>query len=149
MVAVSFIGGGNRSTWRKPPTTCCKSIKNLMLYRVHLHIRGIRTDNFSDDSQWLYTRKHTYRWISPGPRVSSTNKTDQYDIVEILLKVALNTIKQTNNIFRQEIYLFEIWAFFIWSSQVTDKLHQHNVVHFALFEIRTHNISGDEHWLHW
>jgi hypothetical protein len=28
--------------------------------------------------------------------VSSTNKTDRHDITEILLKVALNTIKQTN-----------------------------------------------------
>jgi hypothetical protein len=28
--------------------------------------------------------------------VSSTNKTDRHDITEILLKVALNTINQTN-----------------------------------------------------
>jgi hypothetical protein len=34
------------------------------------------------------------RWFSPGPPVSSTNKTDHHDITEILLKVALNTIKQ-------------------------------------------------------
>jgi hypothetical protein len=34
--------------------------------------------------------------FSPGPLVSSTNKTDCHDITEILLKVALNTIKQTN-----------------------------------------------------
>jgi hypothetical protein len=32
----------------------------------------------------------------PGPPVSSTNKTDCHDIAEILLKVALNTIKQIN-----------------------------------------------------
>jgi hypothetical protein len=32
-----------------------------------------------------------------GPPVSSTNKTDRHDITEILLKVALNTIKQTHN----------------------------------------------------
>jgi hypothetical protein len=32
--------------------------------------------------------------FSPGPSVSSTNKTDRDDIVEILLKVALNTINQ-------------------------------------------------------
>jgi hypothetical protein len=31
-----------------------------------------------------------------GQMVSSTNKTDCHDITEILLKVALNTIKQTN-----------------------------------------------------
>jgi hypothetical protein len=31
--------------------------------------------------------------LSPGPPVSSTNKTDRHDITKILLKVALNTIK--------------------------------------------------------
>jgi hypothetical protein len=36
------------------------------------------------------------RWFSPGPPVSSINKTDRHDVAEILLKVALNTIKQTN-----------------------------------------------------
>jgi hypothetical protein len=35
-------------------------------------------------------------WFSPDPPVSSTNKTDRQDITEILLKVALNTIKQTS-----------------------------------------------------
>jgi hypothetical protein len=34
----------------------------------------------------------TCRWFSPGTPVSSTNKTDRYDITEILLKVALNTL---------------------------------------------------------
>ena len=42
--------------------------------------------------QWLATGQ----WFSQGPLVSSTNKTDHHDITEILLKVALNTIKQTN-----------------------------------------------------
>jgi hypothetical protein len=36
-------------------------------------------------------------------RFSSTNKTDHHDITEILLKVALNTIKQTNNTADQEV----------------------------------------------
>ena len=35
------------------------------------------------------------RWFSPGILVSSTNKTYCHDITEILLKVALNTIKKT------------------------------------------------------
>jgi hypothetical protein len=37
----------------------------------------------------------TGQWFSLGTPVSSTNKTDRHDITEILLKVALNTIKQT------------------------------------------------------
>jgi hypothetical protein len=36
-----------------------------------------------------------FRWFSPGPPVSSTNKTDRYDITEIFVKIE-NTIKQTN-----------------------------------------------------
>jgi hypothetical protein len=36
----------------------------------------------------IYIDIHTkYRWFSPGPPVSSTNKTDRHDITEILLKV--------------------------------------------------------------
>ena len=33
---------------------------------------------------------------SPSPPVSSNNKSDGHDITEIVLKVALNTIKQIN-----------------------------------------------------
>jgi hypothetical protein len=44
--------------------------------------------------QWLATSQ----WFSPGTPVSFTNKTDRQDVTEILLKVALSTIKpnQTN-----------------------------------------------------
>jgi hypothetical protein len=34
----------------------------------------------------------TDQWFSPGPPVSSSNKTDHHDITEIMLKVLLNTI---------------------------------------------------------
>ena len=37
------------------------------------------------------------RWFSPGNPASSTPKAGRYDIVEILLKVALNTIKIKSN----------------------------------------------------
>jgi hypothetical protein len=34
------------------------------------------------------------RWFSPGTPASSTTKTGRHDLVEILMKVALNTINQ-------------------------------------------------------
>jgi hypothetical protein len=37
------------------------------------------------------------RWFSPGTPASSTTKTGRHDIVEILLKVALNTKKIKSN----------------------------------------------------
>ena len=36
------------------------------------------------------------RWFSPGTPVSCTNKTYPYDIIEILLKVSLNTVSLDN-----------------------------------------------------
>ena len=51
----------------------------------------------------------TGRWFSPGTPVSSTNITDRHDITEILLTLALNTIKQTkpNAPFKFEVNLKE------------------------------------------
>jgi hypothetical protein len=37
-------------------------------------------------------------WFSPGTLASSTTKTGRHDIAEILLKVALNTKNQINQI---------------------------------------------------
>jgi hypothetical protein len=39
--------------------------------------------------------KKKLEWFSPGTPISSTNKTYPLDITDILLKVVLNTIKQT------------------------------------------------------
>ena len=43
------------------------------------------------------------QWFSPGTLVSPTNKTDRYDITDIFLKVALNTIK--HKLIRANIFL--------------------------------------------
>jgi hypothetical protein len=45
------------------------------------------------------------RWFSPGSPVSSANKIDRRVMTEILLKVALNTIKQTN-----KQYIFNMYT---------------------------------------
>jgi len=69
---------------------CNKCLSPLMLW-VRISIRARCTTLCDKVCQWLATG----RWFSPGPPVSFTNKTDRHDIAEILLKVALNNIKQT------------------------------------------------------
>ena len=69
---------------------CNQCLSPLMLW-VRISIRARCTTLCDKVWQWLATG----RWFSPGLPVSSTNQTDCHDITEILLKVALNTIKQT------------------------------------------------------
>jgi hypothetical protein len=49
-------------------------------------------------------RLATGRWVSPDTSVFFTNKTDYNDITEILLKVALNIIKQTYRI----VFIYDV-----------------------------------------
>jgi len=82
---------------------CNQCLSPLMLW-VRIPIRVRRTTLCDKVCQWLATS----RWFSPGPPVSSTNKTDRHDITEILLKVALNTIKQT--IFSVKLHTILLWS---------------------------------------
>ena len=70
---------------------CNQYLSPLMLW-VRISIRA-RCTTLCDT---VCQRLATGRWFSPGPPVSSTNKTDRNDIAETLLKVAFNTIKQTS-----------------------------------------------------
>jgi hypothetical protein len=65
-------------------SNCSYSMWHYMMELVSVH----DTTLCDKVSQWLATG----RWVSPGTPVYSTNKTDCHDIIEILLKVALNTI---------------------------------------------------------
>ena len=57
--------------------------------RIPVTWRGVLDATLCDKfCQWLAAGL----WFSRGPPVSSTNKTDHYDITEILLNVALSTI---------------------------------------------------------
>jgi hypothetical protein len=64
-------------------------------------VKIIKIYNFFSKPNYILVCEKVYQqlatdwWFSPGPPLSS-NKTDCHDITEILLKVALNTIKQTN-----------------------------------------------------
>ena len=69
---------------------CNQCLSPLMLW-VRISIRVRCTTLCDKVCQWLVT----VWWFSPGTPVSSTNKTDCHDITEILLKVVLNTNKQT------------------------------------------------------
>ena len=67
---------------------CNQWLSPLMLW-VLIPIVVRCTTLYNKVCQWLATGW----WFSLGHPVSSINKTDRHDIAEILLKVALNTIK--------------------------------------------------------
>ena len=72
---------------------CNQCLSPLMLW-VWISIRARCTTLCDKVCQWLATGQ----WFSPGPPISSTNKTDCHDIIEILFIVVINTNKQTNQV---------------------------------------------------
>jgi hypothetical protein len=82
----------------------------LMLW-VRISIRARCTTLCDKVCQWLARG----RWFSPCPPGSSTNKTDRHDISEILLKVALNTIKQTLHHLYIQKYMCSVKSTSPWS----------------------------------
>ena len=71
---------------------CNQCLSTLTLWVWILLRRGVLNTTLCDKfCLWL----ERDRLFSPGPPVSSTNKTDCHIIIEILLKVALNTITIT------------------------------------------------------
>ena len=88
---------------------CNQCLLPLMLL-VRISIRVTCTTLCDKFCQWLATGW----WFSPGPPVSSTNITDRHEITEILLKVALNTIKQTNkHVHNTMVWIFSVVFCFI------------------------------------
>jgi hypothetical protein len=81
---------------------CNYCLSPLMLW-VRISIRARCTTLCDKVCQWLATD----RWFSPGPPISSTNKTDCHDITKILLKMALH---------HQATYVFEKTCFLIYIS---------------------------------
>jgi hypothetical protein len=71
----------------------CNQFLSSLTLRVRIPPRRGVCDKILCDQvyQWVATG----RWFSPGPPVSSINKSDRHDLTEILLKVALSIITLT------------------------------------------------------
>ena len=90
---------------------CDQCLSPLMLW-VKISIRARYTTLCDKVCQWLAIGQ----WFPPGPPVSTTYKTDRHDIAKIFLKVALNTIKQTDRHTNKEdtIYIYSTkWTWFL------------------------------------
>jgi hypothetical protein len=101
-----FLGGGASWPWSYGSWIynylCNQCLSPLMLW-VGISIRA-RCTLCDQVCQWLATGL----WFSPGTPVSSINKTDNHDIAEILLKVALNTTTLTLS----PIIILVVWESF-------------------------------------
>ena len=83
---------------------CNQWLSSLMLW-VRISIRARCATICDKVCQWLATG----RWFSPGPPVSSTNKTDRCDISKILVSVVKH--HQTNN--QTNIKQIHCWICFV------------------------------------
>ena len=91
------------STEKKSNEKEKKSLCNQCLSPLMLQVRISNRARCTALCDKVGQRLATGQWFSLGPLVSSTNKTDHLDITEILLKVALSTMKPTNQPEKKEI----------------------------------------------
>jgi hypothetical protein len=92
------------TTWRgyKCRQNTGESVLHIPLLTLHdevINVDKTRVNQSYTYRYWHYTEKTCQllahgRWFSPSTPDSSITKTGRHDIVEILLKVALNTINQ-------------------------------------------------------
>ena len=69
---------------------------------------------FAAASDKVYQLLAHGRWFCPGTPASSTTKTGCHDIAEILLKVALNTIRSINQLEPGHKITFCVWLIYIY-----------------------------------
>jgi hypothetical protein len=107
---------------------------------VRISIRARCTTLCDKVCQWFATG----RWFSLGPPVSTTNETDCHEITEILLKVALNTIKQTNNtcIYQYKLFLLFVYHLCNLLTNLNVLLPPHPLPYLHLFDFNGSSKNG-------
>jgi hypothetical protein len=88
--------GGSMSEVVGIPNNSYKPITNTAWFRARLCKLQKGGTRLAAASDKVYQLLAHGLWFSPGTPASSTTKTGRHDIAEILLKVALNTIKSIN-----------------------------------------------------
>jgi hypothetical protein len=81
------------------PNNSYKPIINTAWVRARLCKLQKGCTRLAAASNKIYQLLAHGRWFSPGTPASFITKTGRHDIAEILLKVALNTINQSINLF--------------------------------------------------
>jgi hypothetical protein len=143
-VAVSFIGGGNRTTRRKP-SICLKSLTNfitwccspsgyhynLFKYNLFLPWYSWTIGSFSDKQQSL-----SHSLSSKIVLISRSVLNANFNNFSIISWRSVLLVVETGRPGENHRSVSSHW-----------QTLSHDVVHLAMIEIRTHNISGDMHSL--
>ena len=95
-ICLSKGSGGSMSQIVGLPNNSYKPITNTAWVRTRLCKLQKRYTRLTAASDKVYPLLAHGRWFSPGTLASSTTKTGRHDIVEILMKVALNTKNKIN-----------------------------------------------------
>ena len=110
---------------------CNQCISPIKLW-VQIPLKRVVLDTTLCDKvcKWLAAG----RWFSLGSPISSTNKTDHHDIIEILLQVALNTIAISS--YCLWFKLVKIYCQFQTTKECTSELMPPFYLHWFLYIIK-------------
>ena len=115
------------------PSNSYKPITNTAKVRARLCKLQKMCTRFTAASDKVFQLLAHGRWFSPA---SFTTQTGRNDIAEILLKVALNTINQSNlnQVINQYVLLLHVSAFFFFYSYRENRLSEggkHMILHVS------------------